>query len=56
MDSNINDDDAGNKTDDANTYVHNDSNINTTYNKYLLQPPNDANTEDEDTKDANIED
>ena len=54
MDANINEDDAENNTDDANTDTHNDANINTTDNIDVLQPPNDANTEDEDIKYANI--
>ena len=47
---NINYEDADNNTYDSNTGVHNYSNINTTDNIDLLQPLNDANTEDEDTK------
>ena len=62
VDDNINDDDADNNTDDANTDVHDDSGIiiknkdepntncaDTNYNADLIQPPNDYNTEDEYT-------
>ena len=52
---NINDDNYDNNTDDANTNVHEDSDINTTDNAYVPKSPNDANTEDEDTKYANTE-
>ena len=45
VDDNINDDDADNNTDDTNTNVHNDANINTTDNTDVLQPPIDYNTE-----------
>ena len=56
VDNNINDHDAYKNTDDANTNIHNNSDINTTDNVYELQPPNDANTKDKDTKYDNTED
>ena len=62
MDDNINDKDADNNTDDANTNGHDDTGIiiknndepntncvYTNYNVDLIQPQNDANTEDEYT-------
>ena len=55
VDDNINDSGSDNNTDGANTYIHNDSEINTTDNTYVLQPPSEDNTEDKGTKNANIE-
>ena len=56
VDNNINDHDADKNTDDANTNVHDNADINTTENVYELQPPNDANTKDKNTKYANTKD
>ena len=55
VDNNINNKNADNNTDDSNADVHDDAEINTTDNTDVLQPPNYANTKDEDTKDVNTE-